>query len=131
MHPQISSILLGVKEIGPAKKFYGEGLGCPINQDHPGFVSFNLGEGSTALGLYTWDALAQDAGVPAEGGSGFHGFTLSYIVPSTQRVDEVMEKAKRAGAKILKPAEKVQWGGYSGTFSDPVGYVWKIASSAS
>jgi uncharacterized protein len=130
MNPQINAVLLGVKDMARAKKFYAEGLGCPVHQDHPGFVSFSLGEGTTSLGIYPWDDLAKDAGVAPEG-SGFHGFTLSYIVPATQRVDEVMGQAEKAGARILKPAAKQQWGGYSGTFSDLDGYVWKVASNAS
>ena len=130
MNPQINAILIGVKDIGTSKKFYGEGLGCAVKRDTPGFVDFDLGNGSTTLGLYVWDALAQDAGVAPEG-SGFKGFTLNHLVDSRARVDEVMAAAKKAGAHILKPAEKVQWGGYSGTFSDPDGYVWKVATSAS
>jgi catechol 2,3-dioxygenase-like lactoylglutathione lyase family enzyme len=130
MNPQINAVLLGVRDLGRAKKFYADGLGCPVHQDHPGYVAFNLGGGTTNLGLYAWDALATDAGVPLEG-SGFHGFTLNYVVATTQIVDEVMGLAEAAGAKILKPAEKVQWGGYSGTFADPDGNVWKVVANAS
>ncbi len=130
MNPRITSILLGVQDMARAKKFYAEGLGCPVHQDHPGFVSFNLGESTTHLGLYRWDDLAKDAGVPSDG-SGFHGFTLNYVVPTKEQVDEVMGQAQRAGAKVLKPAEKVEWGGYSGTFADPDGNVWKVVSNAS
>ncbi|MGH9332830.1 MAG: VOC family protein [Vicinamibacteria bacterium] len=104
-----------------------EGLGCPIEQDQGGFVSFNLGGGSSVLALYTWDALAADAGVASDG-SGFRGITLSYIVPSAERVDEVLAQAKRAGGTIARPAERAQWG-YSGYFADPDGYLWKIASA--
>jgi hypothetical protein len=68
--------------------------------------------------------------MPGTNSGGFHGFTLSYIVASNERVDEVMDQAAKAGGKILKPAEKQQWGGYSGTFADPDGYVWKAASNA-
>ena len=130
MNPQVNAVLLGVKDMARAKKFYAEGLGCPVQQEHPGYVAFNLGEGSTMLGLYKWDALAQDAGVPATNGGGFHGFTLSYFVASHEGVDEVIGKAGRSGGKVLKPGTKQQWGGYSGTFADPDGYVWKVASNA-
>ena len=41
-----------------------------------------------------------------------------------RRVDEVIDEAKKAGGKILKPAAKLQWGGYGGTFADPDGYIW-------
>ncbi len=38
-----------------------------------------------------------------------------------------MAEARRAGARILKPAEDVFWGGYSGYFADPDGHPWEIA----
>lgn len=110
MKPAMSVITLGVKDLNRVEQFYREGLGCPIQQDHGGFVSFSLGDGSSALALYTWDALADDAGVPADG-SGFRVFTLSYIVPCAERVDEVLAQAKRAGGKITRPAQRARWGG--------------------
>ena len=128
MNPQITHVTLGVSDLNRAKKFYSEGLGCPIEQDYPVFVSFNLGDGSSALGLYTWEALADDAGVPPDG-SGFRGVTLNYIVPSAERVDEVLAQAERAGGKIARPAQRAQWGGYFGYFADPDGYLWKVASA--
>ena len=129
MNPQITAILIGVRDLKRSKQFYSEGLGCPIDKDFPAFVSFNLGDGSSALALYEWDALAGDAGVAKEG-SGFRGFSLHYIVSSTRRVDEVLDQATRAGGKPVKPAQNAQWGGYFGYFSDPDGYLWKVASSA-
>jgi predicted enzyme related to lactoylglutathione lyase len=128
MNLQISAVTLGVKDINRAKKFYSEGLGCEIDQDHPGFVSLKVGDSKVSLGLYTMDALAGDAGVPTEG-SGFRGFVLNYIVEGSgteERLGEVLAQAKRAGGAILKPAQKAQWGGYSGHFSDPDGYIWKV-----
>lgn len=129
MSLQLSAITLGVKDIDRAKKFYSDGLGCTIAQDHPGFVSLKVGDSPVKVGLYTWDALAADAGVPSDG-SGFRGVTLNYIVEggsSEERIAEVMAAAKRAGATIIKPAQKAQWGGYSGHFSDPDGYIWKVS----
>ena len=124
MSAEINAVTLGVNDIQASKKFYSN-LGCAIDQDRGGFVSFKLGERSASLSLYTWDALAADAGVSAEG-SGFRGVTLNYLVPAAQ-VDEVMAAAAKAGAKILKPAQKAQWGGTFGHFTDPDGYIWKVA----
>jgi uncharacterized protein len=126
---QVTAIMLGVEDLARSKRFYGDGLGCTIDQDHPGFVSFNLGEGSSSLALYPREAAAQDAGVPAEG-SGFRGVSFHYIVPSTEAVDEVMGRAKAAGGEIVKEAAPARWGGYSGYFSDPDGHLWKVASPA-
>jgi uncharacterized protein len=75
-NPQISVITLGVRDLDSAKVFYRDGLGCPIQQDHGGFLAFSLGDGASALALYTLDALAGDAGVAADG-TGFRAFALS------------------------------------------------------
>jgi catechol 2,3-dioxygenase-like lactoylglutathione lyase family enzyme len=125
---QVTAIMIGVEDLARSKEFYGNGLGCPIVQDHPNFVSFNLGDGSSSLALYEREAAAQDAGVSPVG-SGFRGVSFHYIVPSSEEVDEVMGKAVAAGGEVVKEAAASQWGGYFGYFSDPDGYLWKVASS--
>ena len=125
---QVTAIMIGVEDLARSKRFYGEALGCTIDQDHPNFVSFNLGEGSSSLALYEREAAAQDAGVSSEG-SGFRGVSFHYIVPSKEAVDEVMDQAVAAGGGVVKEAAAVPWG-YSGYFSDPDGYLWKVASAA-
>jgi catechol 2,3-dioxygenase-like lactoylglutathione lyase family enzyme len=126
---QVTAIMLGVKDLGRSKKFYGEGLGCTVEQDYPNFVSFNLGDASSSLALYEWEAAAQDAGVSPEG-SGFRGVSFHFIVPSSEVVDEVMSNAEGAGGSVVKAAAASQWGGYFGYFSDPDGYLWKVASAS-
>ena len=128
MSLQVTAIMLGVEDLARSKKFYAEGLGCPIDQDYPQFISFNLGDGSSSLALYEREAAAQDAGVSSEG-SGFRGVSFHYIVPSSEAVDEVMASAVAAGARVVKEAGAVQWG-YFGYFSDPDGYMWKVASGS-
>ena len=78
------------------------------------------------LGLHGREALAKDATVPAEG-HGFAGFTLAHNVASEAEVDQLIEQALNVGAILVKPAQKVFWGGYSGYFKDPDGYLWEVA----
>ena len=125
---QVTAIMLAVEDLARSKRFYGEGLGCTIDQDHPNFVSFNLNDGSSSLALYEREAAAQDAGVSSEG-SGFRGVSLHFIVPSSEAVDEVMGSAIAAGGDVVKEPGAAQWG-YFGYFSDPDGYLWKVASSS-
>ena len=80
----------------------------------------------TRLALFPRDALAADATVPADG-SGFRGFTLAHNVRSREEVDALLREAEAAGASVIKPAQDTDWGGYSGYFSDPDGYLWEIA----
>jgi catechol 2,3-dioxygenase-like lactoylglutathione lyase family enzyme len=127
MHLHLTTIMIGVEDLARSKAFYSEGLGCPIAQDYPDFVSLNLGDGSSLLALYPWEAAAQDAGVSPEG-SGFRGVSFHYIVASNQLVDEVMGAAVTAGGRAVKDAAGAKWGGYFGYFSDPDGYLWKVAA---
>jgi catechol 2,3-dioxygenase-like lactoylglutathione lyase family enzyme len=125
----VTAIMLGVEDLARAKQFYGEGLGCPVDQDYPNFVSLKLGDGGPSLALYERAAAAQDAGVSPEG-SGFRGVSFHYIVPTSDVVDEVLAAAVAAGGAVVREAAGAQWGGYFGYFSDPDGYLWKVASSS-
>jgi catechol 2,3-dioxygenase-like lactoylglutathione lyase family enzyme len=129
MTVQITAVMLGVKDLNRSKEFYGDGLGCKIDKDYPNFVQFDLGDGSSSLALYEWEAAAQDAGVSPKG-SGFRGVSFHFIVASTEAVDDVMSKATSAGGTVVKAAEASRWGGYFGYFSDPDGYLWKVASES-
>ena len=126
---QVTAIMIGVEDLARSKKFYGEGLGCKIDQDYPNFVSLDLGEGSSSLALYEREATAQDAGVSSEG-SGFRGVSFHFIVQSREQVDEVMANAVAAGGGVVKEAADAQWGGYYGYFGDPDGYLWKVAAGS-
>lgn len=125
---QVTTIMLAVEDLARSKAFYADGLGCKVEQDYPTFVSINLGEESSSLALYPRDAAAQDAGVPAEG-SGFRGVSFHYIVSSRDEVDEVLNQATAAGGDVVKEPAATGWG-YFGYFSDPDGYLWKVAASS-
>jgi catechol 2,3-dioxygenase-like lactoylglutathione lyase family enzyme len=129
MNPHVSVITLGVADLARARRFYAERLGWPVEQEDHNWVCFLLGDGSSALALYPWDELAEDAAVPTEG-SGFRGVTLSYVVRSDERVDAVLAEAREAGGTIVRQPGRTGWGGYSGYFADPDGYLWEVASGA-
>ena len=124
MNPRISMITLGVSDLEASIKFYQNGLGFPKMESPPEVAFFTLN--GSWLGLYGYESLAEDAGVSPEG-SGFPGFTLSHNVASEADVDQVIEKAVLVGAAIVKPPQKVFWGGYHGYFKDPDGYLWEVA----
>jgi uncharacterized protein len=129
MKPHVAIISLGVRDFDRAKRFYAEGLGWPIQQEQGEWACFSLGDGSSALTLFPWDELAAEADVPADG-TGFRGVTLAYNVRSKERVDEVLAEAEAAGATITKTPTPTEWGGYSGYFADPEGYLWEVATGA-
>jgi predicted lactoylglutathione lyase len=127
MNSHVSAILLGVKDMERSKRFYTEGLGWKVQNDW-GISVFFVPHGGSLVGFYGRDGLAESVGVSADG-SGFSGLVFNYVVRSEKRVNEVMDEAKQAGGKILKPAAKLQWGGYGGTFADLDGYIWSIGYS--
>ena len=124
MQPRISMITLGVADLDRSVRFYREGLGLP-QMDSPPSVAFFTLNGSW-LGLYGREALAEDAGVSAEG-AGFPRFSLAHNVTSPAEVDSLLAQAVAAGATLVKPGQPVFWGGYSGYFSDPDGFLWEVA----
>jgi uncharacterized glyoxalase superfamily protein PhnB len=42
-------------------------------------------------------------------------------------VDALVKRAVEAGASLVKEPQKVFWGGYSGYFADPDGFLWEVA----
>ena len=58
-------------------------------------------------------------------------FSIGYFVNSNIEVDAIMEQAKKAGARITKPAQKAFWGGYHGYFQDIDGHFLEIGYNPS
>jgi uncharacterized protein len=124
MQPRISFITLGVLDLPREIRFYQEVLGLPRIETPPEVAFFEMGK--TWLALYPRGELAKDAGVPAEG-SGFAGFSLAHNVGSPAEVDQLLATVASGGGRIVKPGKPADWGGYSGYFADPDGFLWEVA----
>ncbi len=124
MQPRISIITLGVADLERSVRFYRDGLKLPQREGPDTIAFFELR--GTWLSLYPHELLAEDATIPADG-SGFRGFTLAHNVESPEEVDRTLQEAVDAGATLIKPGQKVFWGGYSGYFTDPDGFLWEVA----
>ena len=131
MEPRISLITLGVSDLDRSLKFYRDGLGFPTTwAAERGVIFFK--NGGTALALYPFERLAEDVGEAFMGQprAKFAGITLAHNVREKAQVDAVLKLAERAGGRIEKAAGDTFWGGYSGYFSDPDGYLWEVAWGA-
>jgi uncharacterized protein len=131
MEPRISLITLGVRSLERALAFYRDGLGFPTTGSPADGVIFFKTAG-TRLALYPFDRLGEDVG-PAflnQPHPKFQGITLAHNVRSKEEVDVVLRLAQKAGGVIEKAAQDTFWGGYSGYFSDPDGYLWEVAWGA-
>lgn len=124
MEPRISLITLGVSDLARSTAFYRDGLGLPTTGEGEGVTFFELR--GTWLALYPRAELAADAGVEVVG-QGFAGITLAHNVRSKEAVDAVLQHAQAAGAELRKAGQDTAWGGYSGYFADPDGYLWEVA----
>jgi predicted lactoylglutathione lyase len=124
MEQRVSLITLGVADLTRSREFY-ERLGWRRSMAKAeGVVFFQAG--GMALALFPLHELAKDANIAPEG-HGFNGISLAYNARNRAEVDSVLEDAKAAGAKLLKAAQEADWGGYSGYFSDPDGFLWEVA----
>jgi predicted lactoylglutathione lyase len=114
MEQRISLITLGVRDLGIARSFY-EALGWSGAQQPDDTVCF-FQAGSFVFGLWT-----------ELGGHGAPGIELAYNVRAPEEVASTLAEAQRAGASIVRPSAIAEWGGTSGAFADPDGYVWEVA----
>lgn len=126
---RMNIICLGVRDMERAIKFYRDGLGFKTDEknNNPEVIFFSTS--GTKLELYPLDLLAKDINEidPPKIANGFGGITLAYNARSKEEVHEVIELARKSGAKIVKEPQDVFWGGYHAYFSDPDGYYWEIA----
>ncbi|WP_276369577.1 VOC family protein [Chryseolinea sp. H1M3-3] len=124
MRQKLNLITLGVNDFGRSVAFF-EGLGWKKSSaSMDGLALFPLG--GMVLALHPRQDLADDATINVEG-SGFSGITISYNAKSEKEVDDVLQTVKELGATIIKPAQKVYWGGYSGYFKDLDGHLFEVA----
>lgn len=126
LEPRISLITLGVRSLETSLAFYRDILGWqPSSASSEDMIVFQVGK--MAFSLYPLDKLAEDACLPPPASPTFGGITLAYCVREKSEVDSIFATLEKHGTTILKPAQEVFWGGYSGYFADPDGYPWEVA----
>jgi len=135
VEPRVNVITLAVEDLERALAFYRDGLGFGsqgiIGADwrdartgaNGAAALFDLHNG-LILSLYPRRDLALDAELdprPPHGGD----FSLGQLVQSRDEVDELLRKAKAAGARVTEAHDR-PWGIYSGYFRDPDGHLWEV-----
>jgi uncharacterized protein len=126
MKSKISIITLGVSDFKKSFEFYTNGLGFKPHDYNEKDEYVMLEMEGTWLALCPKDKLIKDVTLPI-GNPGLSAITLAHNVSSKDEVDKVYKEALNAGAKSIKESQDAFWGGYSGYFSDPDGYLWEIA----
>ncbi len=109
MRQKFNLITLGVDDFERSLKFYEKGLGWEKSDKSVNDLAlFPLG--GITLALYPRQKLAKDATLQYQY-SEFSGLTISYNAKSEKEVDDVLKQVEKLGAKIIKQAQKVFWGG--------------------
>jgi catechol 2,3-dioxygenase-like lactoylglutathione lyase family enzyme len=117
-------VTLGVSDVARAARFY-QTLGMKRGVKAAKDVAF-FEAGAIVLSLYGRSDLAKDAGIE-NSRPGFSGVALAFNVEEEASVEKVLEAAIAAGGRMIKPAQRAFWGGYSGYFADPDGHLWEVA----
>lgn len=126
MKSKISLITLGVSNLEKSLKFYKDGLGFKTYNYKIGDDAIFFEMDGSWLSIFPKEKLAADATV-SPNGTGFNGITFAHNVSSKEKVRQVFDLATNAGGKLIKKPQEVSWGGYSGYFADPDGYLWEVA----
>ncbi|WP_212732823.1 VOC family protein [Streptomyces sp. TP-A0874] len=121
MNQQLNLVTLGVEDLKVSRQFYSHGLAWTPLLDMEEIVFYQIGKG-LALGLFPLADLGADTGHPATAGT---PFTLAQNLDSSAEVDEAMQRARVAGATVLKEPQRAAFGGYHGYFADPDGHRWE------
>ena len=120
----LSLVTLGVADLARAREFYVS-LGLePSGFESAEVVFFDMN--GVVLALFARESLADDANVSPEG-SGFRATSLAFNVRTEAEVDEALRDVAAQGGRLVRPARKAPWGGYSGYFADPDGHLWEVA----
>ncbi len=123
MKQDIRVVTVGVADLDRSRSFYSEGLGWIPVLDLEEIVFYQAGFG-LLFAIWPVEDLAADVGVAIAPGS---SFSLGHNVDSPEEVDQVIERARAAGATILKePKDAPLFGGYHAYFADPDGHLWDI-----
>ena len=120
---RISLVTLGVTDLARSGAFY-DALGWERVGDNEGVIFYRMA--GAHLALFPRPSLAEDAHVRGDR-SGFFGASLAINCADEAEVDAVFAHVTAMGATIDKAPERVFWGGYSGYFEDPDGFLWEVA----
>jgi len=130
MDASMSMVTLGVRDLAVARRFYVDGLGWAPAAEIEGDVVFIKVGAGLLLGLWSRDALSDEAGGLYVGDQPAP-ISLAHMVPDAESVTRVLDDAVAAGATVVAAATTREWGGVTGYFADPDGYRWEVAYNPS
>lgn len=124
MDQRLNFVTLVVSDLAASRRFYVDGLGWSPSLEAPDEVTMIRVGDKVVLSLWAESHAVEEIGPVARGGT--LPFTLAYNTSTAAEVDQVLSVAAAAGAAV-RPAQRRDWGGYSGYFADPDGFAWEVA----
>ncbi len=123
MDPRISLITLGVGDVRRSVEFYTDVLGLVLSPNSvEGSVAFFELRG-TWLSLFKKEELMEEARTERLGTG---TFSLSHNLASKEEVEQFFEMIRKKGVVITREPADTSWGGFTGYFSDPDGFLWEV-----
>jgi len=124
--PRLAVVTLGVSDLIKATKFYETILGSQPNPSYDGVTFIELP--GTWISLYPLERLAKDISPEVSvNRRGFSGITLAHNARSKKDVIAIIERARSAGARVVKEPQEKFWGGFSGYVAAADGCYWEVA----
>jgi catechol 2,3-dioxygenase-like lactoylglutathione lyase family enzyme len=126
MDQRISFITLAVADLDRTRAFYLDGLGWHAELEVPGDVLMIRAGDKLVLSLWAEAGFEAEVG-PIRRGEGIVPVTVAHNVATEAEVDTILELTRIAGSPDVRPAQRRDWGGYTGYFADPDGFRWEVA----
>jgi uncharacterized protein len=122
---RITVVTIGARDLPRLRDFYAA-LGWKLAIELEDFAAFETR--GAVLALYPLESLAADSNLePAAPRTAIAGFNPAVNVERINQVDEAIEAARAAGARVTREPRTAEWGGRSAYFLDPEDNLWEVA----
>lgn len=123
---RISLVTLGALDVAGLRSFYQKLGWTETETSSDTYAVFKTA--GVLLSIYPMEDQLRDAGiVHPVAPIPYKGFTFSINVDRREEVDEVVDKVRELGGKVLEEPADAFWGGRTGHFLDPENNSWEVA----
>ena len=124
VEPVMSVITLGARDLTKLRDFYAA-LGWTAAIDLDDFCAFETR--GAVVALFPVEKLAAEASVEPAPAESRLDVALAINVDSREQVDEIIDQARAAGARITtEPKKPPEFDGRHGHFADPEDNYWEV-----
>lgn len=123
---RVSIVTVGARDLASLRSFYSGWGWAETDEASEQWTAFDMG--GWLLSLYPIEPLGDEAapGAPTPE-VGWNGVTFAINVSSEGELHAMFDAAVAAGATLVAPPTRREWGGMSGYVADPEGNRWEMA----